>query len=77
MMWSKVMQRSFGVNQRTIIAQKCLRLRPPNVSLALEQKKTFNLARSIIAYFVKALIMPIGALVDAKISNFNIFKSAL
>ena len=34
-----------------------------NVALALEQKNINNLARSIIAYFVTGLTMPIGALV--------------
>ena len=66
------MQGSTGVNH----GSKCLR--PPNVAnvaLDLQQKK-INWQETF-AYFVIELIMPIGALVDAKNSNFEIFKSAL
>ena len=43
-----------------------------NVAVALEQKN--NLARSIIAYIVKALILPAGALVSENMSAiFTLF----
>ena len=64
------MQGSSGVNQ-SLITQNYLRLtNVANVAIIAIEQKINELARNIIAYFVKALIMPIGALVmTTKIQN--------